>query len=79
MNTKYNWQPIEESDLDDGTHTCYGCKDASGNLLWLTQLSDGSWDVEAKMKIAGGYHEYIHTVVNCKSLTSAKRWVSRYW
>lgn len=77
---KYNWIPVEEMDLEDGTHTCYAAETDEW-FLWLTQISDDTWDVEAKRKcrIAGESEHFIQTVANCKSLTSAKRWVSRYW
>lgn len=71
---KHEWKPLEEMDLDDGTHTCYAA-DAGNWWLYLTQIADGTWDVEQKRKGEEGFV----TLVNCKTLASAKRWVSRYW
>ena len=73
MGHKYSWEPIEEMDLEDGTHTGYAAKDNSGNYVWITQIADDTWDVEIKKGDA------FVTVANCKTLTSAKRWVARYW
>ena len=75
--TKYDWHPILEMDLDDGTHTCYSTEIVSGNstfFVYCTQISDDTWDVEFLRK---GTDNYI-TLVNCKTLTSAKRWAARY-
>ena len=76
--TKYEWIPIEEMDLEDGTHTGYYIrdpKDPKQDIL-LTQMADNTWDVEVFTKHYGGR---LLTVANCKTLTSAKRWVARYW
>jgi hypothetical protein len=75
MASKINWKPIEEMDLDDGTHTCYGTTDKKGCFVWLTQISDDTWDVERSDTTHSGC---IVTMVNCKTLTSAKRWAARY-
>lgn len=71
---KYEWKPIKEMDMEDGTHTCYATEIGS-YYVYLTQTANGTWDVEQKKK----KETYIVTRVNCKTLTSAKRWVSRYW
>ena len=78
--TKYEWVPLEEMDLDDGTHTCYSAATGLEPLqcdpfLYLTQLADDTWDVEMCVR---GTSNFV-TLVNCKTLTSAKRWVARYW
>lgn len=70
---KYNWEPIEEMDLDDGTHTCYAAE-SGGFYIYLTQRADETWDIELKQKGVDGYS----TQANCKTLTSAKRWAARY-
>ena len=83
MKTKYNWQPIEEMDLDDGTHTCFGADDGS-YFLYCTQIADGTWDCETQRKIRVPGLGTITpcgfiTHANCKTLSSAKRWFARYW
>lgn len=74
--TKAKWEPIEEMDLEDGTHTCYATTGNDGHFIWLTQISDDTWDVERSLRPEGkgGFV----TVVNCKTLTSAKRYAARY-
>lgn len=74
---KYIWNPVEEMDLDDGSHTCYATE-TEKNFIWLTQITDNTWDVEVKQKEDMPANTYT-TVANCKTLASAKRWVSRYW
>lgn len=69
------WTPIEEMDLDDGTHTCFSTKDRTGRFIWLTQISDNTWDVELGSREKTGC---FITIVNCKTLTSAKRYAARY-
>lgn len=71
---KYNWKPIEEMDLDDGTHTCYSATDGNW-FLYCTQIADGTWDAEVSRKGSDNFM----TKANCKTLTSAKRWFARYW
>ena len=71
---KYDWKPIEEMDMEDGTHTCYAIE-TDTYYVYLTQIANGTWDVEQKKKKAAR----ITTLANCKTLTSAKRWVAQYW
>ena len=71
---KFNWTPIEEMDLDDGTHTGYtAILDYNSNIV-LSQMSDGTWDVE----IYSFRSKHFYTQVNCKTLRSAKAWAARY-
>ena len=74
MANKITWTPIEEMDLEDGTHTCYSTKSPEGYFVWLTQIADDTWDVERAYYYGGS----IFTIVNCKTLTSAKRYAARY-
>jgi hypothetical protein len=76
MANRTKWEPVAEMDLDDGTHTCYSTTDKCGHFVWLTQISDDSWDVERSCRPGCG--EGFTTLVNCKTLTSAKRWAARY-
>lgn len=70
------WKPIEEMDMDDGTHTCYATTDKAGRFVWLTQRADDLWDVE--LATYPGKGEYFTTMATCKTLTSAKRWARMY-
>ena len=71
--TKAKWTPILEMDLDDGTHTCY-CWEVDSYFCYLTQLTDDTWDVELLDKET----KLMSTLANCRTLTSAKRWFTRY-
>lgn len=71
---KYNWTPIEEMDLDDGTHTGYTAILSDDYDICLSQLSDDTWDVE----IFNRRTHRLFTEANCKTLRSAKAWAARY-
>ena len=71
--TKAIWTPILEMDLDDGTHTCF-CWEVVSYFCYLTQLADDTWDVELLDKET----KLMSTLANCRTLTSAKRWFTRY-
>lgn len=75
MASKIQWNPIEEMDLDNGQHTCYATTDRTGRRYWLTQMPDDTWDVEMGARDESGC---FITIVNCKTLTSAKRYAARY-
>ena len=63
------WKTVPEMDLEDGTSTEWSLKVAEGEFYWIDETSDGTFDVIAPDG---------HTVMmNCKSLASAKRWVTR--
>lgn len=63
------WEIVPEMDLDDGTPTEWSLKVADGKFYWIDEMSDGTFNVIATDA---------HTVLmNCKSLASAKRWVTR--
>lgn len=68
MARKREWNIIHECDLDDGTPTEWALKIEDKKFYWIDLLNDGSYDV---------IDSDAHTVlVNCKSLASAKRWVT---
>lgn len=74
MANKIQWNPVLECDLDDGTHTCYATEYKNGRFIWLSQLADDTWDIETNTHRGGD----LYTIVNCKTLTSAKRYAARY-
>lgn len=74
MAKNISWIPIEEMDLENGAHTCYSTKSPQGYFVWLTQIADNTWDVERAYYYGGN----IYNIVNCKTLTSAKRYAARY-
>lgn len=70
------WKPVIDMDMEDGTHTCYSTIDRKGRFVWLTQMSDNSWDVELATQPNKSI-EFI-TMATCKTLASAKRWARMY-
>lgn len=64
------WEIVYDCDLDDGTHTEWVLQVAKGVYYWIDSLADGTYDV-----IGFDGHSVLK---NCKSMTSAKRWVSMY-
>lgn len=66
------WNPITEADLDDGTHTCYS-HTIGDHFVYLTLCGNGTWWVERRWKYAKEYT----ALCNCKTLRSAKSWVTR--
>lgn len=66
--TKQEWQIIHECDLDDGTPTEWALKVADKKYYWISLMNDDTFNIidnDAKTVLK-----------NCKSLTSAKRWVT---
>lgn len=68
------WNPVLDCDLDNGVHTCYATEGHKGSYIWLSQLANDTWNVETNDYHGGD----IYTVVNCKTLASAKRYAARY-
>lgn len=69
------WQPVAEMDLDNGEHTCYSRVDKKGEYIWLTQITDGTWNVEVKSK---SDETDFCVLANSKTLAGAKQWAGRY-
>lgn len=68
MAKKNEWKIVHEMDLEDGTPTEWSLKVADGKFYWIDLLADGTFDV---------VHWDARTILmNCKSLASAKRWVT---
>ena len=65
---KREWVVVHDCDLEDGTPTEWSLKVTDGKFYWIDETSDGTFDVI----------DYdAHTVLtNCKTLASAKRWVT---
>jgi len=69
---KATWRVVEECNVD-GEATCWSSEinhPRYGRYVWIT-LNDG-YDVEVE-----NFGE-IRVLVTCKTLASAKHWVSRY-
>ena len=65
---KRKWNIVHDCDLKDGTPTEWALKVAENKFYWIDVLNDGTFDI---------IDCDAHTVLqNCKSLSSAKRWVT---
>ncbi len=74
-----DWKIIHECDTDDNEPTCFCAEINSkkyGKYVWITQNENDEWNVEVS---SGGFNgDIIRTLIACKSVVSAKRWVARY-
>ena len=67
--SKTYWNIVHDCDGENGEPTCWAREifhPRYGRFAWISENSDGSFDVSVD---AG-------TLITCKSLASAKRWVS---
>lgn len=65
---KREWNIVHDCDLDDGTPTEWSLKVADDKFYWIDEVSDGTFDVID--------HDAHTVLMNCKTLVSAKRWVT---
>lgn len=66
------YEIIHECDLEDGNPTCWDTRTPDGSTWWIDLLPDGRYGVTNKK-------DEWEPLVYCKSLSSAKHWISRYW
>jgi len=66
--TKEKWEIVHECDLDDGTPTEWAIRTKDGRYYWIDLIGDGTYDVVG--------FDATSILKNCKSLASAKRWVT---
>ena len=66
METK--WNIVHDCDLEDGTPTEWSLKVTDDKFYWIDEMSDGTFDVID--------HDAHTVLMNCKTLASAKRWVT---
>lgn len=69
---KLKWQPVTEADDEEtGEHTCWATivRNPNYGFVWITKTDDGyAVDIDRDGSFT--------TIARCKSLTSAKRWVT---
>lgn len=78
---KKNWEIVHEADLDDGSPAQWALEindEAYGKYVWISGLLDNDdniirYDVEVIPHTMDSI-----TLAKCKSLTSAKRWVTMH-
>lgn len=67
------WSVVHDCDTEEGKPTCWAKRidhPTYGRFVWISQYSDGEYAVEA-IPIND-----IKVLAICKSLSSAKRWVT---
>lgn len=66
---KNKWEIVHEADIEEtGESTMWSLKVAERKFYWICLLADGTFDV---------VDSDAHTILkNCKTLPSAKRWVT---
>lgn len=70
---KNAWKIVHDCDGDDGEPTCWSMEinhSKYGKYVRISQISDTAYDVEVIPE------QELKVLVTCKSLASAKRWVS---
>lgn len=73
---KVKWKVIEECNDDDGTPTCWAAQVNSekyGKFIWICHTQEGY-----EVQYCSCTGEDFFTLKICKSLSSAKRWVTQY-
>lgn len=76
---KNNWAIVHESDTDSGKPTCWALEINSekyGKYVWITGVLAGDEETIIEYDIDVIPVEHVYTLKTCKSLASAKRWVS---
>lgn len=66
---KHTWNIVHDCDGENGEPTCWSKEILHpnyGRFVWIAENTDGGFDVIVD----------IGTVITCKSLASAKRWVA---
>lgn len=72
-NIKKKWNILEECNEEDGTPTCWSLEINSekyGKYVWISINCSGEYSIEIDRGSG------IETLKECKSLTSAKKWVT---
>lgn len=70
---KDEWEIVHDCDEDNGDPTCWAKEinhSKYGKYVWISQISDTAYDVEVIPE------QELKVLATCKSLASAKRWVS---
>ena len=65
---KRKWNIVHDCDLEDGTPTEQNLKVTDDKFYWIDEVSDGTFDVID--------HDAHTVLMSCKTLASAKRWVT---
>ena len=80
-NMKKEWKIIHESDTDSGKPTSWALEinhKKYGKYVWITGLLDCDEETIVQYNVEVIPYNDAITLCKCKSLTSAKRWVTMY-
>lgn len=76
-----NWEIIHEGDTDSGKATCWALEinhPKYGKYVWITGLLDHDEETILEYSVDVIPDGNTRSLVTCKTLTSAKRWVSTH-
>ena len=84
MKMKNKWEIIHEGDTDSGKPTSWSLEinhERYGKYVWITGVLDHDEEtiIQYNVEVARYYDSVLNEMkilVECKSLTSAKRWVT---
>ena len=76
---KREWEIVHEGDTDSGKPTCWALEinhERYGKYVWITGVLDRDEETIIQFNVEVIPYSDVKTLVECKSLTSAKRWVT---
>lgn len=76
---KNKWEIVHESDTDSGKPTCWALEinhERHGKYVWITGVLDYDEETIIQYNVDVIPYNETKTLVECKSLASAKRWVT---
>lgn len=81
MAKKNEWTVVPEGDTDSGKHTCWALEinhERYGKYVWITGVLDHDEETIIRYDVEVIPYSDVKTLVECKTLTSAKRWVTQF-
>lgn len=77
---KKEYVAVHDCDTDEGLVTCWSLEinhPQYGKYVWITAMLDYDEKTILHYNVEVYFVDNIHTLVSCKTMTSAKRWISR--
>ncbi len=68
LTMKKKWEAVHDCDEENGNPTCWALEVSKSVFYWINETSDGKFEIID--------HDAHTVLMNCKSLTSAKRWAA---
>lgn len=81
MAKKNEWAVVPEGDTDSGKHTCWALEinhERYGKYVWITGVLDHDEETIIRYDVEVIPYSDVKTLAECKTLTSAKRWVTQF-